>query len=179
MSNANLNFLDAGYGFADYSASGVVANASNIRFGDNPAYGIADFIAIYPQFGSIETVEEVETFTGVIPQAVLQMFINLASSCIQQVRYFDLWPFAMALFVAHYATLYLQSSTPTGANAKAVAQAGMAKGVQVSKGVGDASTSYQSLVAGWESWGSWNLTTYGQQLITQASIVGMGGMYIR
>jgi hypothetical protein len=177
MSQPNLNnWQDAAYGVSDYSASGIVANASNIRFGDNPAYGIADFIAIYPQFG---TVAEDGNFTGVIPQAVLQMFINLASSCIQQVRYFDLWPFAMALFVAHYATLYLQASTPTGANAKAVAQAGMAKGVQVSKGVGDASTSYQSLVAGWESWGSWNLTTFGQQLITQASIVGMGGMYIR
>jgi len=176
MSQPNLNnWLDAAYGISDYSASGVVANASNIRFGDNPAYGISDFVAIYPQFG---TVAEDGSFTGVVPQAILQMFINLASSCIQQARWFDLWHFAMALFVAHYATLYLQSSTPTGANAKTVGQAGMAKAIQVSKAVDGVSASYQTISNGWEAWGSWNLTSFGQQLISQASIVGMGGMYI-
>lgn len=168
------NWLDSAYGIADYSVSGIVIEASNIRFGNNPAYGITDFLAIYPQFGTINN----DNYTGLLPQVVLQSFINLASASINIDRWFDLWNFAMSLYVAHFATLYLQAQTPANATAKQVVSAGINKGILVSKAVGNVSASYQPIVSGFEQWGSFNLTSFGQQLITFGQTIGMGGMYV-
>lgn len=154
--------------------AGILAGTSNIIVGGNPAYALADFLAIYPKFGSISGT----TYTSLVPQAVLQMYITLASACLSYNRWLDHWPMAMALFTAHYATLYLQSEGNAGTAAGTVASSGLAKGVQVSKSVGDVSVSMESLIGEWGSWGSWNLTTYGTQLMTVAKMIGWGMMYI-
>jgi hypothetical protein len=153
-----------------------IANAANITFGTNPTYTIADFLAVYPQFGAY--AGDPPVWSGVIPEAVLQMYINLASACLSQERWCDSWQVGMALFVAHFATLYLQSTTAPGSSAAQVAQAGQAKGVLVSKAVGDVSGSYQQIVSDIDGWAAWKLTTFGQQLLTMARLIGKGGMYV-
>jgi hypothetical protein len=74
-----------------------------------------------------------------------------------------------------YATwpVQIQTFSPGAPNGAEIAAQGLAGGIQVSKSVGDVSVSYQPLSA-LESWGAWNLTSYGQLLATQAKIVGMG-----
>ena len=90
-----------------------------------------------------------------------------------------MWQVGMSLFVAHFATLYLQSTSLTDSpTAAQVANAGVSKGILVSKSVGDVSSSYQSIVSDINGWAAWKLTSFGQQLITMARLVGMGGSYI-
>lgn len=157
----------------------AIAEAANIRFGTNDPYTIADFIAFYPQFGGYTTPEEGDpAWTGDIPEAVLQMYVNLASACLAQERWCDMWGVGMAFFIAHFATLYLQSMTPEGASTSQVASAGIAKGTIVSKSVGGVSVSYQSAVSDINGWAAWKLTVFGQQLVTMARLVGMGGSVI-
>jgi len=190
-----------------------------------------------------------------VPASVVQLYLNLATASLVQARWQEQWYIAMALFIAHYSTLYartdasetltiletaihgevpagtlptaaftltaappggaLQALTanglfmtpgvdytlvgneitltntltegalyatwpvqqqtfstlqPTGA---AVAAQGLAGGIQVSKGVGDVSVSYQPL-ASLEQFGQWQLTMYGQQLATMAAVIGAG-----
>mgnify|MGYP000467770948 CR=1 FL=1 len=46
--------------------------------------------------------------------------------------------------------------------------------------MGDTTLSYDNsaVTAGTEKWGTWNATQYGQQLVTMARQVGMGGMLV-
>ena len=155
--------------YSDASLLNIATNSANMRFGTNPAYTLADFVAIYPQFGTVAD-DGAFTGTGNLNRAVMTMFLNLASASIAQLRWQDSWNFGMALFIAHYATLFQQSSPSVAA--------GLAKGVQVSKSAGDVSVSVQAITSGWESWGAWNLTVYGQQLMTLAKIIGMGPMLV-
>jgi hypothetical protein len=160
----------------EYSTSvleGIIAQAGNLCFGDNPPYTFDDFIAFYPQFGPTGDPPVMP-----IPQAVLQIYINLASASLQYARWLDSWQVGMALFIAHYATLYLQSLVPAGSDKAAIVQAGLARGVQVSKAVGPVNVSYQLITANLEDWGAWNLTVFGQQLASMAKLIGMGGMYV-
>ena len=78
-----------------------------------------------------------------------------------------------------YATWLVQTQvlTPGVATGAQIASQGLAGGIQVSKGVGDVSVSYQSLES-LEQWGQWNLTAYGQQLAGMAAVIGMGPMVV-
>lgn len=120
-------------------------------------------------------ITAVSTLTGVTPQAVIQLFINLASASLQQARWGASWLLGMNLFVAHYVTLWLNSEGNPTSTAGQAAISGMGKGIAVQKSAGDVSVGYQPQVD--ESFTSWNLTSYGQQLVTMAKIIGMGPMY--
>ena len=85
---------------------------------------------------------------------------------------------AMALFVAHFATLYCQSAGGNDSTAQQIASQGKATGIMVSKSVGDVSASYQAIADDLAGWAAWKLTIYGQQLATMAKMYGMGGMWI-
>lgn len=161
-----------------WEASFIITEAANIRFGTNPSYSISDFLGVYPQFGPADYSEDGDDLVWVIPEAVIQMYINLASASLSWERWQDTWEVAMAFYVAHYLTIYSQSMGSAGSSAKTLARLGVAKGIQVSKSVSDLSTSYQSIVSGWESWGDWNLTLFGQQLMHFARIIGMGPVYV-
>ncbi len=138
--------------------------------GTNPPYAITDFITIYPKFGSY--AGSPPTFSGVVPAAVLQMYITLASACLAQARWLDMWPMAMALFVAHYATLYLRSEGNPGTTAGQIAASGLEKGIQTSRGTGPISAGSQLVQL--PDWGAWAETTYGVQLATLANTMGSG-----
>lgn len=110
----------------------------------------------------------------VVPLPVLNAYIYLATNSILQVRYCEAWPFVMALYIAHYLTLYLQGlGQGAGSTPGQIASGGLAMGIRVAKSVGDVSTTNQPL-GGFEDWGSYALTTYGQQLVGFAMAVGSG-----
>lgn len=111
-----------------------------------------------------------------VPIVVLNAYVFLASASLIQARWLSQWQIAMALFIAHWATLYLKSDGGASQTVQQVAAA-LATGIQVSKSVGDVSVSYQP-VQGIASWGAWNLTSYGQQLATLARLVGSGPMML-
>jgi hypothetical protein len=114
---------------------------------------------------------------ALISVAVLNVFINLASASVMQARWQDGWLLGMALFIAHYATLWLRSDGTPAVNGEMAAQQAMRAGIQVSKTVGDTNTTYQP-VQGIEDWGAWNTTMYGMQFATMARVVGAGSMLI-
>lgn len=159
------------YGGAEIDS--IVAAASNIRTGDNPAYTLEDFVAVYPQFA-----ESGGTF--LVPEAVMNMYLDLAHACIKEIRWHDSWKVAMGWFIAHFLTLYLQGSAAAGSDAAAVIRAGAARGLQSSKSVGSVSVSYDfsAAVSDIDGWAAWKLTIYGQQLATMGRLVGKGNMYV-
>lgn len=139
--------------------------AANVVYGTNPAYASTDFLAMYPKF-------------SIVPDGVLTTYVTLASACLVQARYQDLWLVVMGLFIAHFCTLYLDTDAcPTATAAQAAAQ-GAAKGIMTASSVGDVSFSYQP-VEGLDGWAAWTLTKYGQQFVTWAKPMGSGSMYIR
>ena len=112
-----------------------------------------------------------------IPPAVLQMYVNLASSQLSINRWGQgQWQIAMAWFIAHYATLYLRSEGSYGSTPGQVAASGLTRGIMVSKSAGNVSATIK-VPEGLEEWGSFLLTEYGLQLITMARVVGMGCVY--
>jgi hypothetical protein len=159
--------LDRGE-WSDYTMDSLTGGASGIVIGTNPPYSAADFLGMYPQFDN-----------KCVPEPVLVAYISLASACLVQARWCDMWQVAMGLFIAHYITLYLQTaSAPPGSTAAQIAGTGLAFGVKVAKSVGDLSISYQILEAGLDQWGAYNLTAYGQQLATLANAVGSGILWV-
>ncbi len=112
-----------------------------------------------------------------VPLAVINAYINLASASVMQSRWEDGWALGMALFIAHYLTLWLRSDGNPQTTAGAAATAGIASGIAVSKTVGDTSVTYQ-MVGDTADWGTWNLTSYGQQFAMMARVIGSGPMLI-
>jgi Protein of unknown function (DUF4054) len=112
-----------------------------------------------------------------IPARVLLAYINLASAHLVQARWFDDWEFAIALFVAHFATLYAQSDGDPNSTVGMIAGQGISTGITTAHAAGDVSESFQP-VPGLEEFAAWNLTTYGQQLATFARGIGSGPMFL-
>lgn len=111
-----------------------------------------------------------------LPILVIQLYINLASSCLQQLRWGQMWYLAMGFFVAHFSTLFIQSDQGANLTAAEVATSGLQQGVITSQSAGDVSASTQP-VPGIDEWGAFGLTTYGAQLVTFAKIIGSGILY--
>lgn len=147
---------------------GIIFQASNLRTGKNPDYTTDKFLSMYPQF------------TNHIPPALLSSFILLASNSLEEARWHGQWEYAMALFIAHHCQLYLNNSAPADTLLEKAKSLGMSRGLASSKSVGDVSVSYDFSVIseGLKGWGTWNLTSYGQQLATLGKLIGKGGMYV-
>ena len=158
----------------NFSIAGLIGAASNIRTGSNPPFTLDDFIAMYPQFGPDANGNYV------VPQEIVQMYIDLANACILEARWHAYWKVAMGWFIAHFLTLYVQGTADPNSGAAGVLKAGEARGLVTSKSVGDVSVSrdYSTIANGLDGWAGWNLTTYGQQLATIGRLVGKGGMYV-
>ena len=145
----------------------LIANASNLKAGKNPEYTISDFYAFYPQF------------EGQVPEAVVQTFIDLASANLNIERWHKSWTVGMALFIAHFLTLYVKTC---GTNDDPLTNlaSGNVRGIQTSKSVDGVSISYDvsSVLTDLSGWGSYKLTEYGIQLLTLARLLGKGNMYV-
>lgn len=147
----------------------VVAKASNVHGSlHNPDYTTDDFLGTYPQF-SVANPKSIEDY------------ICLCNGMLSKELYGCAWKRAMSLAIAHFLTLDLMTQD-TSANptvASIVAKAKGAIGVLTSKSVGDVSASYSTdYLQSLNSWGTWNLTIYGQQFASLAKLMGKAGMYV-
>lgn len=152
------------------SVAHAVGVASNIRDGTNPEYTKEMFREIMPAF-----TEEV------LPDDVLQHYIDMANAVVLEARWHRLWKEGMRLYIAHFATLYLQGPEEDATRTQ-IANAGKIQGGMTSKSVGSVSVSYdngQAATSDLTGWGAWKLTTYGTQFATLARMVGAGMMVVR
>lgn len=157
-----------GIPFPYNSAQQIIGAAANIKTGSNPSYTYADFIAFYPQF------------TDVIDPVIVEQFISMANVTVLKDRWHESWQFGMALFIAHFSTLYLQAQTGDNPTAAQVVAAAQARGLQTSKSVGDVSVSYDfsHIVNDLSGWAYWKSTSYGVQFATMARMFAKAGSYI-
>lgn len=119
-----------------------------------------------PPGGSLQTLTKNGLFrTPGVDYVLSGSTITLTVPTVLNDVLFAVWPVQTQTFTAN---------APNGAQ---IAAQGLAGGIQTSKSVGDVSVSYQVLTA-LESWGAWNLTSYGQQLVTMARVIGSGPMVI-
>lgn len=148
-------------------------NAANLRGGKNPPYTLEDFKAFYPFFFK-------EDGDSRVPDEVLALYIEAADAAIKKRRFHSVWKQAMALFVAHFATLYLQAQVPLNATDAEVVNAGQLKGLTSSKSVDSVSISmdYSVAISDLNGYGAWKLTQYGVQLATFIKMYSIGGMYV-
>lgn len=159
-----------------YDNPNDIIEAANVKTGGNPPYTLDDFLMVYPNFQSLFGDGE----QGKIPMAVVQMYICFAYECISVKRWGCQWRMGMALFIAHFLTLYLEAQFPENATAQEVIAYGQAQGLITSKSVGDVSVSYDfsSAIQGVETWGQFTTTSYGLMFANLAKLLGKGGMYI-
>lgn len=171
---ADYNSINAYGQDVDAIVFNTIADASNVIQSSNPAYAISDFIAVYPQFGPDTNGNYI------VPEVILQMYIDLASACVNATRYRSYWAVCMGFFVAHFCTLWVQGTADAGSPAGAVLEAGKAQGLVTSESVGDVSisTDYSLVAASLSGWAAWNITSYGMQFATIGKLVGKGGMFI-
>lgn len=114
------------------------------------------------------------------PEDMWRVFIKQVNDSVLPSRWGSMWRYAAGLYVAHFASIYLRTYNPDTLNGLQSAAASQPVGAVKTAAMGDTSISYDnsSITAGMEKWGEWNATQYGQQLVTMARLVGMGGMYV-
>ena len=151
---------------------GVQAAAANISQGKG-RYTKEMFLEDFPQFFN-------KALICLVPYGLLGDFIRQANAAISPDRWLEGWRYAAGLYVAHNATLYLQTYADTSDTPAQAAATGALVGVVKSASLGDSSVSYNTdaLTKATADWGDLNATQYGQILATKARIVGIGGSYI-
>ncbi len=128
--------------------------------------GTAYVLSGIPPGGALQSLTKNGLFlTPGIDYTLVGPNITLSASTTLGDKLAAVWPVQTQVF---------EANAPNGAQ---IAAQGLAGGIQTSKSVGDVSVSYQVLTA-LEDWGSWNLTSYGQQLATMARVIGAGPMVI-
>lgn len=171
---------------------GLHALASNVS-ADIGSYTAAQFLCDFPQFtqkeaepeavsqdlGAAENEPEKEP-CSLVPLPMLERFVERANDALSPQRWGTMWLFACGLYVAHYATVYLRTWAQGSTNAADAAAGGATLGLVQSASLGVDSVTYdnRAILAATEKWGGLNTTQYGQQLATQARLVGMGGCYL-
>ena len=146
---------------------GIVSQASNIKKEEHPEYTKETFLLLYPQF------------RGVLPDAALDMYVDLGLSCVNYRRFNRMWKAAIGLFIAHFCTLYLQSMQPEGTDASQVLASASSAGMVTSESADGVSYSRDgSALNDLNGWAAFKMTTYGVQFATMAKLVGRGGMYV-
>ena len=158
---------------------GARAAAANVpQPGEQGTYTSEYFQEDFPQFFTVPAEEQ--EATPLLPQTMLDLFIQQANESVLPSRWGSLWRYAAGLYVAHFAALYLDTYAPGSASAAEAAGNAAQVGVVKSAAMGDTSVSYDNaaITAGTEKWGAWNATQYGQQFVTLARQVGIGGMYV-
>lgn len=166
--------------------NGLKASAANIPLSNEKGtYTKEIFLNDFPQFTKIQEPESEETAAdpeavSIIPEAILQVFINNANSSILPSRYCDIWRYAAGLYTAHFSALYLKTYSEGSASPARAAASGQQAGLVSEATMGDTSIKYdnEAITAAMAKWGSWNSTQYGQQLVSMARLIGMGGMYV-
>lgn len=151
---------------------GVRAAAANIgqTQGD---YTAEQFQEDFPQFFNAEGV-------CLVPTTMLTEIINMANACVQPDKWLESWRYAVGLYVAHYATLYLRTYAESNTTPQQAAASGALVGVVQSATLGDSSVRYDTtaVTKGTDDWGDLNATTYGQMLANRAKLIGAAGTLV-
>jgi hypothetical protein len=182
----DLNLLINGWWGGQYDGNLLtlsVSGASNIVFGGNPVYTVASFLTMYPKFGPSDYFvggipKENPTGLWAVPEAIIQIYINLAQSCVQSLRWGIEWPIAMAWFIAHFCTLWLRSEGNPGGTAGQIAASGLESGIKASKSAGGVSVGIETVSTDLEGWGAFKETTYGVQYATRANSLVAAMMWV-
>lgn len=150
---------------------GVRAAAANIGQSQGD-YTAQEFQQDFPQFFAPDGV-------SLVPCSMLTEIINMANASVQPDKWLESWRYAVGLYVAHYATLYLRTYAQSSPTAAQAAASGALVGIVKSATLGDSSVSYDTsaLTKGTENWGDLNATTYGQMLANRAKLIGAAGSY--
>jgi hypothetical protein len=113
-----------------------------------------------------------------VPLAVMQLYLNIAIISIMQSRWREQWELGMALYIAHYLTLYCQTEGNQQSTANQIVANSLQAGITISQGADGVSQGLQAIKAV-DNWASWSLTQYGVQLASLARVVGSGPAYFR
>jgi hypothetical protein len=124
--------------------------------------------------GTILTIYEAPP----MPLVVLLWYVYLAQANISSRWFVNVWPMAIAYFIAHFCTLWMRSETGPNTTPSQIVTSGLEKGMLVGKSAGDVSASVQFL-EGYDEWGSLRETSYGQQLATLARSINCGPIWVR
>lgn len=158
--------------------NGLISAAANMpQPGELGTYTSDMFLADFPQFKQIGQEDQV---ISLVPDPMLQVFVNNANASILPSRYCEIWRYAAGLYVAHFSALYLKTYSDGSATPARAAATGQQTGLVKEATMGDTTISYdnEAITEASAKWGSWNATQYGQQLVTMARMIGMGGMYV-
>ena len=152
-----------------YGVRGMAANIGQSQGN----YTAEQFQQDFPQFFTADGV-------SLVPTTMLTEIINMANACIQPDKWLESCRYAVGLYVAHYATLYLRTYAENSPTAAQAAASGALVGVVKSATLGDSSVSYDTtaVTKGTEDWGDLNSTTYGQMLANRAKLIGAAGSYV-
>lgn len=147
---------------------GYISQASNIKIRENSPYTKENFLAFYPQF------------TDLLPEVVLDSFVELGHACVSEARYGKMWKLAIGLFIAHFCSLYLSNVAEAGTPAEEVLAKAQAAGVVTSESADGVSYSMDinQLGADLNGWAAFKLTVYGEQFASIAKVKGKGGIYV-
>ncbi|MCI9535517.1 MAG: DUF4054 domain-containing protein [Lachnospiraceae bacterium] len=163
---------------------GAKTDAANVPWsGECGNYTKEMFLQDFPQFTKTIPPQDEggeNTVIGLVPGAMLETFMAQANDSVLPSRWGSMWRYAVGLYVAHFASLYLKTyASGSDSPAQAAGRADQVGAVK-SAAMGDTSISYDNsaVIAGTEKWGAWNATQYGSQLVTMARMVGMGGMLV-
>lgn len=113
-----------------------------------------------------------------IPLIAIQTYVCLARASVMIARYQDSWFMAMSYFIAHYCTLYMRSEAGPNLTASQVASSGLTKGIIVHRAAGDVSATSE-IIEGYEEWGAWRETQYGELFITLARAINCGPIWVQ
>lgn len=140
--------------------TGIISNASGLMQGTNPSFSYDDFLNMMPPNAGFDNITN-------FPQTFVQTFIDMATANLNFNRWQSKWKFAMFNYVAHFLTLFNQSTD------KAI-------GLNTSESVGDVSVGmdYSVVAQGLALSGDWALTVYGTNLATMARTIPKGPMYV-
>lgn len=160
------------FGYPTVNINQVIADASNIKSGNNPSYTLADFLSVYPQFGPVDE--------PLLSMDIIQFYIDLADACIKEARWHKSWKIAMGLFIAHWCMLWLRSTTPAGSDKDTVIQSGQTQGIITTESVDGVSYSMDvsQMMQDLAGYGAWTTTEYGVQLATLSKLYGKGMMLV-
>lgn len=125
---------------------------------------IVEFRAVFPEFANATTY----------PDAQLTYWLGIALQMLNVDRWGDLLSHGAYLLVAHNV-----SQAATRAASMSLGGVVNAAGSKVtSKSVDKVSMSYDVTSSAEEGAGNWNMTTYGQQYIRQARLMGAGPVHV-
>jgi hypothetical protein len=157
------------------SLSETKSKAANMAPGGHYRYTVRMFVEDFPQFRDAHARNRC-----VIPRGVIDTFIAAARDALQPPRWGAKWRYATGLYVAHMSAMYLATYAPEGAKPAEIAKSGQSSGLLTSMTFGDVSVSYDRAIMteATKTWGAWNATVYGQQLVTEARLIGMGGAFV-